>query len=363
MLVETKSKTLQPYDKAKFTQEIGCTTELIEKIDKISEKVKKRIFKNGKSKLEGNRERKYFGRSNNGKVIWVGTFFDPNTPKLHNHLLVGFCVYDFSNKNPPFPKESYIELKALSSIFSLYECYVERITIDGGYWYYFILDDIQNTKITKAYNEVKKILRKVLATRKSLKNENKSTPPKRHLGWIGKTIIVSIIPVFLAVLIFLTPKPFSSKQQIITENIITRHFPGQESYRSVCQGPTPEVFIKEGVIPSEKVIEKTINLNYYPFFALFVGLLLLIAEIVLIIFVFKDDSWLKSTKLDELYSIKKKLLDEDSDDLLGFNTESLTTEESQTEQSEKNKKTVKKETKESNRADLLKHYMTCVTEL
>lgn len=72
----------------------------------------------------------------------------------------------------------------------------------------------------------------------------------------------------------------------------------------------------------------------------------------LIIYIIKDDSGVRYAKLDELHSIKEKLLSDDFPDSFGENTE--------TESSDR-KKTTKSKT--SNRTALLMHYMDCVTEI
>ena len=73
---------------------------------------------------------------------------------------------------------------------------------------------------------------------------------------------------------------------------------------------------------------------------------------VLIVFLVKDDSGVRYAKLDELHSIKEKLLADGFPDSFGENTE--------TESSDRNKTT---KSKTSNRTALLMHYMDCVTEI
>ena len=89
-------------------------------------------------------------------------------------------------------------------------------------------------------------------------------------------------------------------------------------------------------------------------------MVLLVCIIVLLcIFFVKDDSCLKFAKLDELREVKEKLLKMDVSELVDKTTE----KHKATGESGNNNTKTEITTEESNRADLLKHYMTCITEL
>ena len=81
--------------------------------------------------------------------------------------------------------------------------------------------------------------------------------------------------------------------------------------------------------------------------------------VLLCIFFVKDNSCLKFAKLDELHEITEKLLGMDINDSF----DKTTKESEPTGESGNNNIKPEIVTEKSNIADLIKHYMTCITEL
>ena len=92
---------------------------------------------------------------------------------------------------------------------------------------------------------------------------------------------------------------------------------------------------------------------------LFIAYSVILVFMIVISFVLylKDDNLLKLAKLDELHEIKYKLIENVSN----ISSDKLTEISKYTRKSEL--KTIIKNSEKSNQADLLKHYMTCITEL
>lgn len=95
----------------------------------------------------------------------------------------------------------------------------------------------------------------------------------------------------------------------------------------------------------------------YTYLTLAYFIVFIVTIIVLLVIFVKDDSCLKFAKLDELHEVKEKLI--------GCDKEKTTKENEVSGESGKNNEKPETTiiTEESNIADLIKHYMTCVTEL
>lgn len=92
---------------------------------------------------------------------------------------------------------------------------------------------------------------------------------------------------------------------------------------------------------------------------LFIAYFVILVFMIVVSFVLylKDDNLLKLAKLDELHEIKCKLIENVSN----ISSDKLTEISNYTTKSEL--ETIIKISEKSNQADLLKHYMTCITEL
>ena len=92
---------------------------------------------------------------------------------------------------------------------------------------------------------------------------------------------------------------------------------------------------------------------------LFIAYFVILVFMIVVSFVLylKDDNLLKLAKLDELHEIKCKLIENVSN----ISSDKLTEISNYTTKSEL--ESIIKNSEKSNQADLLKHYMTCITEL
>ena len=133
---------------------------------------------------------------------------------------------------------------------------------------------------------------------------------------------------------------FESTERSITETTFVEDCP------CCCELPCKTI---------EKKVNKKLNLC-----SLFVLLILSAGTLALIVVFIKDDSGLRLAKLDELHSIKSEFLNYDCKDSDQKIEERLDTFEKNGEWEKTNKSVI---TKSSTKADLLKHYMTCVTEI
>ena len=79
----------------------------------------------------------------------------------------------------------------------------------------------------------------------------------------------------------------------------------------------------------------------------------------LLIHFLKDKDYLKLSKIEKLTEIKDQLLKNETDSLFLVTTETTVTSNCLLNKGT----TTSKERNKTNKADLIKHYMTCVTEL
>lgn len=136
-----KTKALESCSKDEFGKKVGCSVNFLNSLDEFTE----RVFSKKDSARDcmvGNYEQKFCGRSNKDQNIWVGCFFDTDVDELKNKLVVGFCIYDSLLEKNEYKKEQFIKLDTLESLMEQYPFFIERITYDGGYWIYLILEEV-----------------------------------------------------------------------------------------------------------------------------------------------------------------------------------------------------------------------------
>ena len=129
-------------------------------------------------------------------------------------------------------------------------------------------------------------------------------------------------------------------------------------------GCPPDYFCKLSVCCNSAKHPITKKIYVFPLLKIAFFVALAAMEIVLLVMFVKSDSFLKFAKLDELNEVKQKLLEGKFNDSYNKMTEFYDVKETKTATKENGsspKKTLLTET--SNQADLLKHYMTCVTEI
>lgn len=110
--------------------------------------------------------------------------------------------------------------------------------------------------------------------------------------------------------------------------------------------------------------EKTnecLKIGVYPIIIIIYFGILIGTIIALIVIYANDDLCIKIAKLDELHEIKNKLLKTDFHDSVDKIIESYDSKIKNSDKDNSNKNTIVSE--KHNDADLLKHYMTCITEL
>lgn len=308
-----KTKALESCSKDEFGKKVGCSVNFLNSLDEFTE----RVFSKKDSARDcmvGNYEQKFCGRSNKDQNIWVGCFFDTDVDELKNKLVVGFCIYDSLLEKNEYKKEQFIKLDTLESLMEQYPFFIERITYDGGYWIYLILEEVSKViseetgKIVgkSLIKMIKKMIKKVTINMKSNKEKKECKESKRCGYWIFK-ILHFVLLAFLFVIGYLL---ISNDNDFINNEM--------------------------------RIIFCSAWSIYF--------ILLIITIVLIIVSIFKDATFLKIEKLNELFSIKQKILNDSLEDSC----------DKKTEEDHTGKKII---SKKSNRADLLKHYMTCVTEL
>ena len=115
-----------------------------------------------------------------------------------------------------------------------------------------------------------------------------------------------------------------------------------------------EKSFKSNLNPIKTIVQKTVYV--YPILLISYLIVFIVTIIVLLVIFVKDDSCLKLAKLDELHEVKNIIENGNFNDSIDKTTETTHCPITKTNP------TIYEKTK-SNKADLLKHYMSCVTEL
>lgn len=170
--------------------------------------------------------------------------------------------------------------------------------------------------------------------------------------------MIIIIFIVLGIIIACTIcNKINIKEAILFEKTITSFPIEQHSENILCDKFLDVKWIK----PVYNVIEtkEITKVNFYPFFIIFVVLFFMILLTFLLIHFLKDKDYLKLSKIEKLTEIKDQLLKNETDSLFLVTTETTVTSNCLLNKGT----TTSKERNKTNKADLIKHYMTCVTEL
>lgn len=197
---------------------------------------------------------------------------------------------------------------------------------------------------------------------------------KKMCKWVGRSIRkITVIIVIIGVLVFsrsVLRTVFNAKEQLIYESQssgkCSEEVCGSISVKKAATMQIPKCCSMCAQQPENAPITKC-HCNYtgskkvflYHVLCIVFIIVLGVTVTVLLMLLIKDDSGIRYEKLDELNSIKDKLLECNTEIAWGKNKDVT-----KTVANEKNECTETTTTKKIyNRIDLLKHYMSCVTDV
>ncbi|MBO4705966.1 MAG: hypothetical protein J5647_09560 [Spirochaetaceae bacterium] len=171
-------------------------------------------------------------------------------------------------------------------------------------------------------------------------------------------VIISIVFIILgAIIALIISNIINIKETVLFEKITTTFPIEQHTENILCEKILDAKWINSvyNVIETKEITK----VNFYPFFIIFVVLFFMMLLSFLLIHFFKDKDYLKLSKSEKLTEIKEQLLKKETDNLFLTTTETTIISHCLLNKGT----TTTKEENKPNRADLLKHYMTCITEL
>lgn len=348
MKIEVKNGGVIEYDESAFAGVECCSVACLNSIDKITKLLSNDYSIDDEGCLIGNTEEHYCGRWYlEDRSIWVGRYFDAKNANLKNRLVVGFFIPNSKTNGSIkylFKKSTISDIAKQHKL----QFIIQKDLNDQGEWIYILLNKIFNFCITKAYKKIKELIWDVLCQSFSYKSpdfnstSNIGKSPKRFQYWLTKSICILTSILFVALMFlagnYIFREETNKKNDVIVEKVVidNSNFHFLEDKKSECNQTVDETI---------KKCKSCFSLAVY--FLMY--LIVIILVIILIIFLLKDDLALRLEKLNDLNQIQQYLLIVDFSD-----------EFNETEIYTKKNKTI---SKSSNRADLLKHYMTCITEL
>ena len=356
MRIEDNLQNKDNYPKSDFASNMECNVNLIDFVDNLTKKLSNDYPIDDYGCLVGNISQNYCGRwFLDHKQVWVGRYFDNANKNLKNKLCIGFFIFDSKTSKKYKSKEVNFNENSIINVAKKNNCnyYKHCVFIDGGYWYYIILNDVLKMCITEAYKTILKLIWEVLCCTFSFDNskekkEKKQKPPKRWHYWISRGIVVvTLILIFIFSFLFAKCsccKITELNEAVLIEKKVEFHPNNISNENEICLYMLPPHCKKPFFTKVETTKVKFCCLSFMVFI-----LFLMVSLVLLMIYLIKGNSAIKLEKLNDLYFIKQKLLENDFDDSVDKTTEISHTD--------------KRITEKQNRADLLKHYMTCITEL
>lgn len=348
MKIEVKNGGVREYDETAFAKAECCSVVCLNTIDKITKQLSNDYPIDEEGCLIGNTEEHYCGRWYlEDRSIWVGRYFDAKNAILKNKLVVGFFIPNSKTNesiNFLFNKSTISDIAKQHKL----QFIIQEDLKDQGEWIYIILNKIFNFCITKAYKKIKDLIWGALCKSFSYKSpdfnsmSNIGKGPKRFHYWLTKSICILISILFVTLMFlagnYIFREEANKKNDVIVEKVVidNSNFHFLEDKKSECNQTVDETIKK-----CKSSFSMTVCFLIY--------LIIIVLGIILIIYLLKDNLALRLEKLNDLNQIQQYLFREDFSD-----------EFNETESYTKKNKTVSKSSK---RADLLKHYMTCVTEL
>ncbi|MBR4464751.1 MAG: hypothetical protein IKS40_09075 [Treponema sp.] len=192
--------------------------------------------------------------------------------------------------------------------------------------------------------------------------------------WLNRIFWKIVVVVFIAMSLFFAKavlgNAFATKDQIFYESVEKAQaskdyfeVTEKEVTKTVCRTTTvlqPET--KTVKNPNSKTEQNNKRVFLYHLLCIIFIIALGVTITTLLIILMKDDTGLRYEKLDELHSIKDKLLGCD-DKKYGTDTSTEIKELEKRTLDDKSSEKTSYKSEKNNRADLLKKYMDCVVEI